>query len=57
MSSSLFGHLTSVLRFCFAETWTTTKSEGFVFSKRKSFAEYMAQYAREDSGGRDTIEN
>jgi len=31
--------------------------EDRVFSKEKPFPEYMVQYAREGSGGRDTIEN
>jgi len=40
-----------------AETWTMKKNEHGVSSKRKSFAEYMVQYARDGSGGRDTKEN
>jgi hypothetical protein len=36
-----------------AETWTTTENN----RRRKSFAEYVVQYAREGSGGRDAIEN
>jgi len=43
-----------------AETWTTTKKmmeEDRVSSKGKSISEYMVRYAREGSGGRDTIEN
>jgi len=41
------------------EIWTTTKvmKENRVSSKEKSFTTYMVQYAREGSGGRDTIEN
>ena len=31
--------------------------EDWVFSKGKSFADYVVQYAREASGGRDRIEN
>jgi hypothetical protein len=31
--------------------------EDWVFSKGKSFANYVVQYAREASGGRDRIEN
>jgi len=42
-----------------AETWTTTNmmKEDGAFSKENSFPEYMAQYVREGSGGKDTTEN
>ena len=35
----------------------TQMKEDQVSSKVKSFAEYMVQYVREGSGGRDTVEN
>ena len=42
-----------------AETWIMTKNYVRRLStlKGKSFAEYIAQYARKGSGRRDTIEN